>query len=368
MRIGVNALYLIPGGVGGTEIYLRHLLAALAEIGSSDEFFVFVNRETVEAEPPLVPAAANFHTVVCPIRATRRPLRLAWEQLGLPWQAASRRLEVLFSPGFTSPLFTAGRKVTVIHDLQHQRQPQNFGKVELAAWRALVWTSARFSPEVVTVSESSRRDIIAAYGLDPERVHVVRHGVEPELFEVRPDNSEPPYLLSVSTLHAHKNWNRWLEAYARLAAEGFPHRLVIAGLMGNYAEELDRVIERRGLRDRVRLTGWVPRPRLRQLYASAAALVFPSTFEGFGMPVLEAMAAAVPVACSDIAPLRETAGDAALYFDPHSVDSIVDAVRRLLLDVDLRARLAGAGRRRAHEFSWAESARQTLAILNRDPS
>jgi glycosyltransferase involved in cell wall biosynthesis len=357
LRIGVNALYLIPGGVGGTEIYLRNLLAALAEIDPENRYFVFVNRETTD----LVPGAANFAEVRCPVRAGNRPWRLVWEQTGLSLAAARLKLDVLFSPGFTSPLWCPCPKVTVIHDLQHKRQPQNFGWLELVAWRATVWASARFSRDIVTVSENSRRDILAVYGLRPERVQVIRHGVEKELFDPpRAARPEPwPYLLSISTIHPHKNWARWLEAYRRLVAEGLPHHLVIAGLKGNFAAELDALVETMRLRDRVHPTGWIPRGQLRDLLKHADALVFPSTFEGFGMPVIEAMAAGVPVACSDIAPLREVAGEAAVLFDPLSVESIAQAVRRALSEPDWRE----AGRRHVEGFTWRRAAEATLRVL-----
>ncbi len=371
LRIGVNALYLIPGGVGGTEIYLRNLLAALAEIDPMDQYYVFLNAETASADPPLEPKAANFHAVRCPIRAVNRPSRLLWEQLALPLQAARRRLDVLFSPGFTSPLLTPGcAKVTVIHDMQHARRPENFGRLERAAWRATVWISARFSKQVITVSESSRRDIEAVYRLAPGRVQVIRHGVEPAFFDLAGDAGltravEQPYLLSVSTIHPHKNWSRWLEAYRQLVAEGYPHHLVIAGLQGKYSQELARLIEAGGLAERVHATGWLPRRELLALFRFAGALVFPSTFEGFGMPLLEAMAAGIPVACSDIPALREAAGEAALFFDPQSPDAIAAAVRRLLADADLRRRLIERGRENAANFSWTRAAEQTLAALRK---
>ena len=369
IRIGVNALYLIPGGVGGTEIYLRNLLAALAEIDSSNQYHVFINRETAAGEP-LAPKAPNFHTAICAVHATNRPARLLWEQLLLPWQAAKRRLDVLFCPGYTAPVLTRRRTVTVIHDMQHKRQPQNFGRWELLAWRASVWASAHSSREIITVSENSRRDIIEIYGVPGDRVHVVGHGIERAFFESREDRTltglgDWPYLLSVSTIHPHKNWERWLEAYGQLVAQGFPHHLVIAGLKGNYSEELSRLIQAKRLADRVHAVGWVPRPKLRALLRFSDALVFPSTFEGFGMPVLEALAAGVPVACSDIAPLREVAGEAALFFDPHAVQSIGAAVRRLLTEPELPKRLIEAGRKRALDCSWVRAAERTLAILER---
>src|SRR5712692_1033774 len=378
LRIGVNALFLIPGGVGGTEIYLRNLLGALAEIDNVNQYVIFLNEETAVAEPPLTPAAPNFLAVSCGVRATNRPRRLLWEQLVLPVRAGACNLDVLFSPGFTSPWFTGGcPKVTVIHDLQHVRQPGNFGRVELAAWRASVWISAHFSRQIITVSERSRRDIIEVYRLPKERVHVIRHGVEAAFSRARSDPAVEraplerlgvggwPYLLSVSTIHPHKNWARWLEAYRQLAGEGWPQHLVIAGLRGKYSQELASSIDESGLGGRVHPIGWVSREALLALFKFADALVFPSTFEGFGMPVLEAMAAGVPVACSDIPPLREAAGGAAVFFDPHSAESIAAAVRRLLREEDLRRQLVDLGRENAAHFSWTRAAEQTLTVLRK---
>jgi len=130
-----------------------------------------------------------------------------------------------------------------------------------------------------------------------------------------------------------------------------------------FAEALDALIAELGVKDSVQLTGWIPSDDLLQLYARAHAFVYPSTFEGFGMPVLEAMAAGVPVACSDIAPLREVAGDAALLFDPMNEDAIADALDRIVTDAALRARLAQAGPERARRFSWERAARETLVAL-----
>jgi glycosyltransferase involved in cell wall biosynthesis len=197
-------------------------------------------------------------------------------------------------------------------------------------------------------------------------VHVIRHGVERELFDPPlGERPEPwPYLLSISTIHPHKNWDRWLEAYRVLVKEGLPHHLVIVGLKGNYAAELDALVEAKGLQERVHPTGWIPRERLREWLKYAAALVFPSTFEGFGMPVIEAMAAGVPVACSDIAPLREVAGGAAALFDPLSVDSIAAAVRRVLAEPGWRE----AGRRQVEGFTWRRAAEATLSVLARAPA
>jgi glycosyltransferase involved in cell wall biosynthesis len=369
-RIGVNALYLIPGGVGGTEIYLRRLLAALASIDRENEYFVFTNRETTsvrmlthggstggQMDSLLVPVQANFHGRPQAVSASFRPARILWEQIILPFEAA--RLDVLLNPGFTSPVLAACPCVTVFHDLQHVHHPEYFRWFDLPFWKLLLWASAHRARRLIAVSQATRADLVRVYGISAARIDVVLHGVEPEFFALDRGRREP-FVLCVSTLHPHKNLDRLIRAYARRKRNW---RLVIAGMRGFFAEALDSLIGELGVQDSVRLTGWIPREELLQLYARAQAFVYPSTFEGFGMPVLEAMAAGIPVACSDIAPLREVAGDAVLYFDPLNEDAIADALERIVSDEGLRAKLAEAGPERARAFTWERAARQTLAAL-----
>lgn len=354
-RIGVNALYLIPGGVGGTEIYLRRLLAALASIDRDNEYFIFTNRETTD----LVPRQANFHAKPQAVRARFRPARILWEQTVLAVEAAG--LDVLLNPGFTSPVLAPCACVTVFHDLQHAHYPEHFRWFDLPFWKLLLWASAHRARRVIAVSEATRADLVRVYGLPPERIDVVLHGVEPDFFTLDRTRTEP-IVLCVSTLHPHKNLDRLIRAYARRKRDW---RLIVAGMRGFLADALDALIRDLGVQDSVELTGWISREELLQLYARARAFVYPSTFEGFGMPVLEAMAAGIPVACSDIAPLREVAGDAALLFDPLSEDAIAAALDWIAADGELRARLAKAGPERARTFTWERAARETLAALGR---
>ncbi len=372
LRIGVNALYLIPGGVGGTEIYLRNLLRALAEIDRHNEYFVYLNRET---GADLCPQAANFAAVETGVKAKFRPGRLLWEQTGLARATWSDRLDVLFSPGFTSPGVSRGKRVTVIHDLQHRKQPQNFGWLERRAWEWSVRRSVRRSDLIIAVSEASRQDILEAYKPPPEKVRVIGHGVEPEMFRLWERDEYPisrlrqaglpegRYLLAVSTVHPHKNWDRLLTAFQTLRERGHDLRLAVCGLPGKSWDELRLKIDQAELSERVHLLGWQPRDTVLTLFRFAEALVFPSTFEGFGMPVIEAMAAGAPVVCSDIPPLRETADGCATFFDPLSADSIADAVEKTLNDAEHRAALVERGVARAESFTWRRAAERTLRAL-----
>jgi glycosyltransferase involved in cell wall biosynthesis len=169
-----------------------------------------------------------------------------------------------------------------------------------------------------------------------------------------------PFLLCVSTLHPHKNLERLIRAYARKPRG---QRLILAGVRGFHTQPVENLIRGLNLEERVEVTGWLPRDKLLGLYQHAWACVYPSTFEGFGMPAVEALAAGIPLACSDIAPLREIAGDSALLFDPLNEDSISAALDRIIGDEELRCRLTRNGRERARSFTWKRAAEATLQAL-----
>jgi glycosyltransferase involved in cell wall biosynthesis len=349
-RIGVNALYLIPGGVGGTEVYLRNLLAALADIDAVNQYVVFTNRET---GGDLVPQRPNFINAPQPVPASIRPARILWEQFALPFAVKHERIDVLFNPGFTAPVFCACPMVTVFHDLQHKRHPEYFRWFDLPFWIFFLWASARRSRGLIAVSEATRADLKRYYDLDAEVIH---HGVERRFFEIAEKREPGDYLLCASTSHPHKNLDRLLRVHAAMP-DATP--LVITGVRGFAAKEVERLAG-----PRTRILGWIPREQLCELFRCARGFIYPSTFEGFGMPVSEAMAAGVPVACSDIPPLREVGGSAVHYFDPAS-DS---AIREALMLLANHAIDAGAARLRAAEFSWQKCARATLDYLSKSSS
>jgi glycosyltransferase involved in cell wall biosynthesis len=363
LRIGINALYLIPGGVGGTEIYLRSLLSAFARLDTEHQFILFVN---AECEDGLGIASPRFEVIKTGVRAENRPWRLAWEQLVLPGQLRKHRIDVLLNPGFTSPAVAPCPTVTVFHDLQHKRHPEYFRWFDLPFWRAFLYVSAHRSSRIIAVSHATRRDFIAAYKVDGSRVRVVHHGVDQRFFGIREhaaSNGQGRYILTVSTLHPHKNFRRLLLAYAEFAQAQPDVNLVIAGMRGFEAGKIDGLIAELGLQPRVKCTGWIPREELYRLFAHADAFIYPTTFEGFGMTLLEGLAAGLPVACSAIEPVRTLAGNAALLFDPNQTGEITHALSRIIEDEALRRTLGDAGPNRARQFDWEKSALATLDVL-----
>ena len=357
MRIGINALYLIPGGVGGTETYLRALLAEFAEIDRENLYFVFTNRET---GADLVPKRDNFIHEPQPIRAEFRPGRLLWEQTALPLAAARLRLDVMLNPGFTAPILCGCPQVTVFHDLQHKRHPENFRRLDLPAWEFFLFWSAHVSRILLADSAATAADLHRFYRLPESAVRVVPLAVSDDFRAIAARRRPEPFLLAVSTLHPHKNLDGLLRAFAGFRKRRPEFRLTVTGIHGFFTEELRTLRDSLGLADSVDFPGWIPIDELHALYARAWAFLYPSKFEGFGLPVLEAMAAGVPTACSSIEPLAGIAADAALQFDPYSPEAIAAAMERIVADDSLRARLAEAGPRRAAQFTWRATAESTL--------
>ena len=364
MRIGLNLLYLLPGIVGGTETYAKGLLEGLAEIDQQNEYFVFVNRES-ETWP--LPEAANFRRVVCPVRAVSRARRYLFEQLRLPFFIRPFNLQVLHSLGYMTPAFLPSGSVVTIHDLLYDYPAPLLRRMLL---RFFVTLSARSSDRILTGSEVSKKQIASRLGVPAEKIRVIpnapkdrtRRAADIEAIKRRLGLRDA-YLMALSSFSPSKNIPRLLHALA-LLERAWPedHRLVLAGHMPSRGTTLFAEVEKLGLGKRVVFTGYLPDEELIVLLRHASVFVFPSLYEGFGIPVLEAMEAGVPVACSDAASLPEVAGDAALMFDPLSVEAIAAAVMRLIDDPDLRADLIGRGHRNVARFSWRRAAEETLQV------
>jgi glycosyltransferase involved in cell wall biosynthesis len=363
MRIGVNALYLIPGGVGGTEIYLRALLQGLAAVDRVNRYFVFTNRET---GADLVPEAPNFTHMPQGVPATFRPARLLWEQTALPLAAAHLRLDAMLNPGFTAPFFGTCPQATVFHDMQHERHPEYFRWFDLPFWRFFLYWSAKRSQRLIAVSDATAADLLRFYpGIPKQKVVVIPHGVDPEFARVRERRQPEKFLLAASTLHPHKNLDGLLRAFAIFRRTHPEFRLIVCGMHGFFTGPLHDLRRQLGLEEAVEFPGWIPREQVYDLFARAWAFVYPSRFEGFGLPILEALAAGLPMACSDIEPLSSLAGEAAMKFEPANPEEIAAAIENVVTDDQLRARLALDGPRQAAKYSWERAARSTLEVLVR---
>ncbi len=372
MKIGLNLVFLVPEETGGMEVAARELIPALlraAPPGTS--FTAFVNREAAAAKDgpwdELLPA------VTVPVRARRRHEWVLGEQTLLPALAARRGVELMHSLASTAPLWGRYRKVVTIHDLIYARFPDAHSGLRDRGLRVLVPAAARRSDRVVADSASTRDDIVELIGIAPERVDVVPLGLgavrrgaaaDPDEVRARLDLGERPVLLSLSAKRPHKNLGALIDALALIASERRPV-LVLPGYATWHERELRERAAAAGVLADVRFPEWLSAPELEGLWGLARAFVFPSLYEGFGLPVLEAMARGVPVACSNSSSLPEVAGDAALLFDPRDVAGIAAALERVLYDEPLASSLRERGLRRAQEFTWERTARLTLDVYAR---
>jgi glycosyltransferase involved in cell wall biosynthesis len=370
MHVGLNAQLLALDSTyrgAGINTYIHQLLRALERLDSPHRFTAFTAERRFRAGRMAVYYSAG---------ATRRPWgRVAWEQTALPVVARRRGVDLLHAMAFVAPLLGTIPTVVTVYDLSFLRFPEAFRPFNR-------WYLSRFTPlavrrarRVITISESTRRDVIERLGVPPERVDVVYCGCDPafrplpapEVARFRRANGLPDrFMLYVGTLEPRKNILGLLAAYARWrdgGADVMP--LVLAGARGWYYDEVFRRVEALGLVDAVRFVGYVAGEDLPLLYNAAEALVYPSRFEGFGLPVLEAMACGLPVICSNAASLPEVAGEAGWLVDPGDEIGLAEAMQRVAGDGTLRREMSARGLARANAFSWESAARQTVRTYER---
>ena len=343
MRVGISLLTLAPGDLGGSETYARALTRTLASQGKL-EYAALVPEHAPEAASGLPTIAVHER-----LGLRRGPARLASMRLATrldrAFAASLDELDVLHYP-LTVAIPAAGAPAVVtLHDLQHRDLPENFSLPRRAFRRSDYDCAAKRAAGVVVPSAFVREHAVDRLGLDPGRVHVIAHGVDHALFSPGEEAREP-FLLYPARPWPHKNHNGLLEAFVLLHAEMPELRLLLTGGGLEALGPLPAGVEH---------LGEVSASTLATLYRTAACLVFPSLYEGFGLPPLEAMACGCPVACSDAASLPEVCGEAAVYFDPGSPEAIANGVREALaLGDELRV----LGVERAAGFTWEETARR----------
>jgi len=375
-RIGIDYTSAVRqhAGIGR---YTRGLIGALAEVDHVRQYVLFM------AKPKAWPGAegqrrawpANFTLRTVPF--TDRQMAIVWQRLRLPLpvELVTGRLDLFHSPDFVLPPVRRARTVLTVHDLSFLRLPECSSPSLLAYLMDAVPRSVARADVLLADSESTRRDLIELLHVPEDRVFVLYAGVEerfrPEA-EARDARTRErhglarPYILGVGTLQPRKNYGALIRAFHRLVEEhDLPHDLVIVGSKGWLYDDVFATIAELGLAERVRLLGLVDDDDLPALYRGADVFAFPSLYEGFGIPVLEAMGCGTPVVTSNVSSLPEVAGDAALQVPPDDVDALADAMWRSISDTALREALRIRGFRQAARFTWKRAAEELIGVYER---
>jgi glycosyltransferase involved in cell wall biosynthesis len=348
VHVGLNLVYL-EADSGGSATYARGLIRGLRAVDPELRITAWVGSNA--------PELADVEVVRLPVRGVGSPWHVPVELFGLGLDARRRGVDVVHGLAYAAPILAPGvATVVTLLDLTWRHEPESVTRLAQVMFGFLAPTCGRLCDRVVAISEHARDDLIRTLGIDAAKIEVTPLGVDPRSLRTPVDG--PPLLLTVGQVTSHKNLLTLVEAMPEVGA-----KLVVAGRRTPYADVLEARAAQLGVE--VELTGYIASERLEELWAQATAFVLPSRHEGFGLPILEAMARGVPVACSDASALPETAGGAALLFDPDSPASIAAAANRLLGDRTLREDLARRGRERAESLTWEACARATLRAYRR---
>ncbi len=358
MRVGLDA-HMVGGHETGNETYVKGLVEGFKERPDEIELAVY------SVIPPWTAATTRltFHRLT-----TANPyVRLGVE---LPLRSLVDRLDLLHMT-YTAPAWSAAPLVLTVHDICFVTNPEWFSERDRRVLNANVPRSIRRAAHVITVSRDARARIMETYGLSADRITAIPNGPGPaaatidaggargELHAIGLD-PDRPYVLTVGNLQPRKNLVRLMDAFAQVAGGARDVDLVIVGPRHYRADEV--LAAARAMPERIHFTGYVTDRQLAACYSRATAFVLPSLYEGFGLPAIEAMAHGVPSACSSAGALPEICGNAALQFDPTSVEAIAGSIQKLLDDSDVRRRLEAAGPERARSFNWARTAAETLDV------
>jgi alpha-1,3-rhamnosyl/mannosyltransferase len=380
-KIGMNLLWLVPGEVGGSEEYTVGLLRAYRQLRDEHleqdhpQLILYVNRRFARDHVDLCSA---FTTVVAPIDGSSRPIRVLVESTWLAWRTRRDGLDALHHGGGTMPSLRTVPGIVTLHDLQPITHPERFGPIKRFYIRWVAPRSLRAARRVVCLTRFTAGDAVALAGVAPERIALIPSGVDP----VGPAPSEDRrsavleglglsghrFLLYPAITYEHKNHRTLLAAFARLHALNPQLRLVLTGGVGSAEPQVRAQISQLGLDPAVVRTGRIPAADLDVLYREAAITAFPSAYEGFGLPVLEAMVRGCPVVASGVGGLVEVGGPAVVHVDPFDVDAWVSSLSAVLDDDGYRARLVEQGLEQSERFRWSDSALALAALYRSLPA
>jgi len=360
MRFGINLLYLLPGISGGVETYADGLLTGLSQLDNENEFFIFVNQNAAQWR---IPDKNNFIRVVCPVEGLKRHRRYFYEQFQFPKLLKEYRIDLVHSLGYVCPLRSPCPSVVTIPDLNFIDIAQTLSAGKRIVLKFFSTQSAKRSDHIITISNFSKQRLCNVLSLHEEKITVTllasnkRNNIDTSITTSALLNSycvKKPYIVAFAGGAIHKNIPRLLSAFA-LSKISSQHKLVLIGT-------IPANVDSKKLAGNVIATGYVPDEHILPLLSSAELFILPSLYEGFGMPVLEAQQAGVPVLCSTAGSLPEVAGESAVLFNPYSIDDMAEKIRLVLGDHSLRDALRHKGLANVQRFTWEKTAQETLSV------
>jgi glycosyltransferase involved in cell wall biosynthesis len=378
MRIGIEASSMLATHLTGIEYSLTEVVKNLAKVDSRNEYVLHFNFTRAEYQ-------ARFEARVVPLLSERVKAQVcrvpglvmlaARRHLGWPIDASLGPCALVYYHALDMRPQWSGARVLTIHDLMPITHPDLFPKIDADYFGRHVPRMAHKADALIAVSQYTKDVIVERLGIAPDKISVVHPGVDRRFRPPPPDSVDElktrlglhrPYVVYVGTAEPRKNLPRLVEAVARLRRQGHLElQLVIAGKSAWGSAALRECIDACGMKEHVRLLGYLPEADLPPLYAGAQAASLPSLAEGFGLPLIEAMACGVPIVASNATALPEVYGDAAVGVDPHDIDAMAHALGRVMTDPELRSHLIDRGVRRASAFSWEATARRTVAVFDR---
>jgi len=375
MKIGIDCRYILNtkhGELAGVGHYAYFLIKYLLEIDKENEYILFFYNKKIQCEE--FTQQKNIKCVYFPGLENLSKIPLIYRHIFVPYILKKYKLDVYHNPAFIIPLFYFGKAVITIHDLASYKKASWFPSDHFFNKRILIPSSIYKAKRIIAVSENTKNDLIQMFKIKPKKIKVILEGVEDynkvEIDEAKIDNKfkfDDHYFLSVCTLEPRKNIGRLVEAFGQFLKENKNknYKLVLAGKKGWKYESIFEKIKNLGLEDKVIYLGYVSLEEKIYLLKNSLAFVFPSLYEGFGLPILEAMNLGVPIITSNVASIPELVIDNALLIDPKKTNTITKAMLKIVKDEDLRERLSHKGKGIAANFTWQETARRTLSLYSK---
>ncbi|MHA1381548.1 MAG: glycosyltransferase family 4 protein [Candidatus Helarchaeota archaeon] len=367
-RIGLNLYFLSPHRKAGLFTYTLGLLNGLRSFGNNIDLVIFTNRE---AAGYLREQGFKWKIVSHYLPGARPLVRFFYEQVLLNYLSKKHKIDVLHSLAYWGPIFYSGSTVITLPDLNAIMAPESVSIYTRLAWRILVGRSVKKAKKVITISNFSKMQIAEYFKIPLDRIKVTCLAPKPHVSIdskisiqiIHKFSIKPGYILCVSSLYPHKNIRSLIRAYSSLVKKHsyIPDMVLVGAKRSNY-KNIKSLIRKLVIQNRIHLTGSISDFYLFAFYQEAALFVFPSRYEGFGMPVLEAMCYGMPVVVSRAASLPEVTGDAALFFDPYDIDDIASKIYQVLQDKELRQTLVRKGYKNIERFTWENTAKQTIEV------